>query len=303
MENYYEVLGISRYASTDEIKQATQQHIQLIKTAYATLSDNDKRQAYEANPSDIDYYALLEADSSATTTRLKVTAQEKLNALKSIYQTLSDPSLRETYDTSLSGNSSQSDELSHVEINTTNPDESSEYNPYAAPDTMVTDVLIDTEVQLASRLSRFIAYIYDFIIYIMPVALTMIAIVMLEESTQFELDSIDAAEALIMSPSSILYSAIFLVGMMGIFILNLIYLYRNGQTIGKKMAGIKIIRSDYTRAGLARIIFLRYFAMGLLGGIPVIGLVITLINYLMIFGKSRRCLHDYIADTIVVKVK
>ncbi|WP_353570457.1 RDD family protein [Candidatus Albibeggiatoa sp. nov. BB20] len=295
MENYYEILGVSRHASVDEIKQATQHHIQLIKTAYATLSDTEKRQAYEANPAEIDYYALLNTDSSATSTRLKVTAQEKLNTLKSMYQVLSNPEKREAYDATTLNNESQSDD---VDLSGSS---SGEDNPYAAPDTVMTDMSIDSEFELASRSSRFGAYIFDMIIYMIPITLTIIAILVLEDMVQF--DSFESGEDLISSPFALAYFGFLGISMIVIFILNLVYLYRNGQTIGKRVLGIKIIRTDYTRAGLARIIFLRYFIMGMIGGIPLIGLIITLVNYLIIFGKPRRCLHDYIADTIVVKVK
>jgi uncharacterized RDD family membrane protein YckC len=42
--------------------------------------------------------------------------------------------------------------------------------------------------------------------------------------------------------------------------------------------------------------------MSLLSGIPYAGGLITLVDLLLIFGKERRCLHDLMADTIVVDV-
>jgi uncharacterized RDD family membrane protein YckC len=36
--------------------------------------------------------------------------------------------------------------------------------------------------------------------------------------------------------------------------------------------------------------------------IPVVGRLINLVDPLLIFGKERRCLHDLIADTIVVDI-
>lgn len=83
---------------------------------------------------------------------------------------------------------------------------------------------------------------------------------------------------------------------------NLYYLYRDGQTLGKKAIGIRILRSDRSRCELWRIIVLRILPVSLLGAIPMVGFVITLVDALMIFTEERRCLHDLIADTIVVEV-
>jgi uncharacterized RDD family membrane protein YckC len=80
-----------------------------------------------------------------------------------------------------------------------------------------------------------------------------------------------------------------------------LFVHRNGQTIGKKLVGIKVVRTDESRATLARIFWLRYFVSTLLSLIPGVGSFYGLIDLLMIFGKARRCCHDYIADTIVIR--
>jgi len=77
--------------------------------------------------------------------------------------------------------------------------------------------------------------------------------------------------------------------------------HRNGQTIGKKLLGIKVVRTDESRATLARIFWLRYLVSTLLSFIPGVGSFYGLIDLVMIFGKARRCCHDYIADTIVIR--
>jgi uncharacterized RDD family membrane protein YckC len=66
------------------------------------------------------------------------------------------------------------------------------------------------------------------------------------------------------------------------------------------MLGIKIVRNDGSRAGLGRIFWLRMFVPGLVGAIPLVGGLFGLIDPLFIFGEEKRCLHDLIADTIVV---
>jgi uncharacterized RDD family membrane protein YckC len=75
------------------------------------------------------------------------------------------------------------------------------------------------------------------------------------------------------------------------------YVKQNGQTIGKKLVGIKVVRTDGAPATLGRIFWLRNLVNGLICIVPFYGLLDTL----FIFGESRQCLHDKIADTIVVK--
>lgn len=79
--------------------------------------------------------------------------------------------------------------------------------------------------------------------------------------------------------------------------LTILFVSRNGQSIGKKLLGIKVVRSDGSKASLGRIFWLRNVVNTLLGLIPMYGLV----DALLIFGEARQCVHDKIADTIVIK--
>jgi uncharacterized RDD family membrane protein YckC len=88
----------------------------------------------------------------------------------------------------------------------------------------------------------------------------------------------------------------------GILAANLVLLYQSGQTIGKKLLGTQIVRTDGSRASLGRIILLRILPIRFLGAIPYLGALVVLIDSLMIFGKDVRCLHDQIADTIVIDI-
>ena len=71
----------------------------------------------------------------------------------------------------------------------------------------------------------------------------------------------------------------------------------NGRSIAKKILTIKVVRSDGSPASLGRLIWLRNVVNWLISIIPLYGLI----DSLFIFGESRQCLHDKIADTIVVK--
>ena len=72
---------------------------------------------------------------------------------------------------------------------------------------------------------------------------------------------------------------------------------RMGFAMAKRLLEIRVVRSDGTQASLGRIFWLRNVVNGLLGVIPLYGLI----DLLFIFGERRQCIHDLIADTIVVK--
>jgi uncharacterized RDD family membrane protein YckC len=80
---------------------------------------------------------------------------------------------------------------------------------------------------------------------------------------------------------------------------RLVWLY--SQTIGKRMMGIKVVRKDGSRASFARILWLRNVVNMIPGFIPFVGYVYWLLDSLMIYSATRQCLHDRIADTIVVR--
>ncbi|WP_193212212.1 RDD family protein [Luteolibacter marinus] len=88
---------------------------------------------------------------------------------------------------------------------------------------------------------------------------------------------------------------------LGIFIgINFKFLRDQGQTIGKKAVGTRIVTMDDRNPSLGDLIVKRYGAFTLAGLIPVIGGFIGLANSLAIFGRDKRCLHDYLAGTKVV---
>jgi uncharacterized RDD family membrane protein YckC len=90
-------------------------------------------------------------------------------------------------------------------------------------------------------------------------------------------------------------------GMLAGFVVWAVYTFRfvseNGQSIAKRMLGIKVVRTDGSPASVGRIFWLRNVVNGLIGIVPLYGLV----DVLFIFSESRQCLHDKIADTAVVK--
>jgi uncharacterized RDD family membrane protein YckC len=75
------------------------------------------------------------------------------------------------------------------------------------------------------------------------------------------------------------------------------FMARNSQSIAKKWLQIKVVRADGSRVSLGRLILLRNVVVWILSMIPLF----SIIDALFIFGEARQCLHDKIADTIVVK--
>ena len=168
-------------------------------------------------------------------------------------------------------------------------------NPYAPPQAAVEDVAAPSTGELAGRGVRLGTAILDFII-----AMVMIGL-------PFGI-SIALSGAAFSGKGHPNYAALggigglfTLVGATAYFCLTVIFVARNGQTIGKKIMGIKVVRSDGSPASLGRIFWLRNVLPGVLGAIPKLGIVFGFIDPLLIFGQARQCLHDKIADTIVIK--
>lgn len=84
-------------------------------------------------------------------------------------------------------------------------------------------------------------------------------------------------------------------------LLNGILLQRYGQTIGKRLLEIRIVRVDGSQATLTDLVLRRYLPILLIKFIPYVGIAVATIDPLLIFRSERRCLHDYLAGTIVVK--
>jgi uncharacterized RDD family membrane protein YckC len=82
--------------------------------------------------------------------------------------------------------------------------------------------------------------------------------------------------------------------------INISLLNGNGQTIGKRAVGTKIVRTDGSPVELWRVIALRWLPLFITRWIPFVGSLAGLADALVIFGSEKRCIHDYIADTIVV---
>jgi uncharacterized RDD family membrane protein YckC len=164
------------------------------------------------------------------------------------------------------------------------PPELPTYNPYAAPVARLSDAPVQV-VQLASRGSRLGAYLLD----IFSVGLLgIVAAVVMPTFAQ-------------VNSGEMPYGVVAILGLGGLalLILNIVLLHKNGQTIGKRLVGIKVIQIDGNRCELWRFFFLRALPTGLINSVlSVIGMIL---DSVFIFGQEQRCLHDLIANTIVIQ--
>lgn len=160
-------------------------------------------------------------------------------------------------------------------------------NPYAPPQARVEDVHdASAPLELASLGARLGGAILDVIVLLAVVVPVFIWLDWANDDPSFAESARDSAFSF----------AVFLA-------FNAVLLIRRGQTIGKLLVGTRIVRTDGSRAGAARLIGLRYGIGSLLTAHPVYWLVLAYaaLDSLLIFRASRKCLHDTIADTIVVR--
>ena len=93
---------------------------------------------------------------------------------------------------------------------------------------------------------------------------------------------------------------IFIIGWLIFLVIQGYLLFKRGQTIGKALVSTKIVDLNGNIPNFGKIFFLRYFIFGLIGQIPFVGGLFNIADVLFIFGAERRCIHDYLAGTVVI---
>ena len=83
------------------------------------------------------------------------------------------------------------------------------------------------------------------------------------------------------------------------------FLHKSAQTIGKKLLGIQIVNfEDGKPTPITRIFLRRHLPFHMLATlIPKVGPILSFVNISFIFRKDQRCLHDYLAETRVIKLR
>jgi uncharacterized RDD family membrane protein YckC len=164
---------------------------------------------------------------------------------------------------------------------------------FAPPQAVVADVAAQESGDvLAGRGTRFVAALLDGLILwaIMTVFLKLIPV----------------AAALFMKPDNMSFTGMNLSALLVALPLFLIAqgwpLLTRAQTIGKMICRVRIVRSDGSRPDAWRLLGLRYGIGFLMNAFVLSSLIYWLIDSLLIFRQSRKCLHDTIADTKVIKL-
>jgi len=165
-------------------------------------------------------------------------------------------------------------------------------NPYAAPAAQVFRAASVSGLSLAERGSRLAAVIVDSLITF-ALYLPLLIGVLVSDGRQG--DAHETPVALIIG------GLISVVGAIALIVYTVQLVSQRGQTIGKRALDIKVVRGDDSPIGLGRSFWLRNFVPALIGIVPLLGPMFSLVDILMIFSDDRRCLHDRIADTKVVK--
>jgi len=89
----------------------------------------------------------------------------------------------------------------------------------------------------------------------------------------------------------------------GLFIAIQGYLLANyGQTVGKRVVNTQIVSDDNQLIPFVPLILKRYIPFWVLGSLPMVGFLFVLVNILAIFRGNRKCLHDEIAGSKVIKI-
>lgn len=77
-------------------------------------------------------------------------------------------------------------------------------------------------------------------------------------------------------------------------------LLAEGQTVGKKIMGLRIVSRDGKPVSANDLVAKRYAPMYLMTSVPFVGSLVAIANAVLIFRSNHGCGHDEIASTKVV---
>ncbi|MBU2986688.1 RDD family protein [Saccharophagus degradans] len=163
---------------------------------------------------------------------------------------------------------------------------------YKAPESKLLDENNVSDIELAGRWYRLGGAIVDSIAFMAVYIPVMIVLGVWETIIGGE------------KPTFLLTLTLTAIGLLIFVCLNGYFLYTNGQTIGKKLLGTKIVSaSTHEILPLGKVMSFRVLPVQVASIVPFIGPWMSIVDVLFIFGKSKQCVHDLIANTIVIKVQ
>ena len=139
----------------------------------------------------------------------------------------------------------------------------------------------------ASRGARLLACILDWIMICLPSGLGGGVTAALHDTHRYQ-------SALDLAPS--IFGGII---SLGLALLNLNLLCKTGQTWGKRSFGLIVVHPSGELCS-GRTLAARQIVPLLAQCIPLLNLFSSF-GWITIFGEQRRCLHDYLANTVVVQ--
>jgi uncharacterized RDD family membrane protein YckC len=168
------------------------------------------------------------------------------------------------------------------------PSGAASINPYAAPSSNVLRASIAVgDLELAGRWYRWLSAFLENLIFGLCAVPLVLSGIFDESSDASEMNIYLAAL------SGLLFLAL------GLF--QLVMLATRGQSIGKRLLGMRIVTYPEGQSpGGVKTILLRGVVPAVIGMIPVLGPLFSLVNVCFIFREDRRCIHDLIAGTQVV---
>lgn len=140
--------------------------------------------------------------------------------------------------------------------------------------------------RLADRGTRFVANFIDSMVPVVPMVLTFVMLGVLGSSEMGKE---------VLGGTLVLIATLLMMAALG---LQLVLVIHNGQSLGKRIMRIKVVSPDGRPVSAARIIFMRNLVPQIIGAFCG---VFGLIDALLIFRSDQRCLHDLMAETIVVQ--
>ncbi len=172
-------------------------------------------------------------------------------------------------------------------------------NPYATPSTSLDPMTRSSnELRLADLGKRFLGALVDGIVglpFVLPGLIVMIV--------GFSMADPQAGQGPEFNGIMVLGIALIALGALVLICIQLYLLYTRSQSIGKYFLKTQIVNFQTgQRASFVSCFLLRSLVNGLIGAIPYLGSIYGLVDICFIFRSDRRCIHDLIANTVVIDI-